>query len=203
MKKVYVIGGGPAGGKSSVAEAIGEKFNLEVIKADIYEGSHRKRAAQEKYPVNSYLNTLEEGERELELIRLSAKQERARHEELFFMLLKELRDMDFETLVIEGNSLMPKLVKEYFTFSYKAVWLVPTFKFQSEQYLKRDWAIDLLKKGEDPSLLLHTWIKRDHSFNEEIARQARELGFPLLTVDGTEGVDYSIKWAEKQLGLVG
>src|SRR5690606_22106183 len=129
--------------------------------ADSLEGSQSKDAANRKYPVNSYLNTLEGTTRELELIRLSTKQELARQEELFFMLLKDLRKNKHSDIIIEGNLLIPDLVKSRFELPYRAVYLLPTYKFQSEQYLKRDWAVKLIQQSDDPSLMLHNWIRRD------------------------------------------
>lgn len=201
MKQIFLIGGGAASGKSSVAKKIGNEYGIDVLKADILEGDHRKKAAMQQYPVNSYLNTLPEEVRRLELIRFSAKQERARHEELFFMLLKELRERDFEKLIIEGNSLIPRLIRERFEFPYQAVFLFPTLRFQSEQFLEREWARKLVTQAKDPTLLLHTWAHRDHQLNQELEHEARDQGFPVLTVDGSKGLDHSVKWAKKHLNL--
>lgn len=201
MRQVYLIGGGPGTGKSTIAQALSKRHGFEVLKADILEGSHRRQAADEKYPVNNYLNNLSDKERPLELIRLSTKQELARHEELFFMLLKELRAMKFDNLIIEGNSLLPDLVRERFEFPCKAVWLLPTLKFQSSQYIKRDWALDLILESEDPTLMLHNWVRRDYSFNQEVIRRLTKLKLPYLLVDGKKDVNHSIDWAEKNLDL--
>lgn len=201
MKHVYLIGDGPASGKSTTADAISKKHGIERLKLDLLEGDHREKAADDAYPVNSYLNSLPEDMRPLELIRLSSKQEIARHEELFYMLLKELRERDFDKLIIEGNLLMPYLVKGHFEFEYSAVWIIPTLKFQSAQYMKREWAIELLQQSDDPTLLLHNWVQRDHMFNETILAQARQAGFPRLVVDGTKPETDTIAWAEKNLHL--
>lgn len=201
MQQLYLIGGGPAAGKSTVSETLAKKYGMTYIKTDLLEGDHRPQAAHEKYPVNNYLNSLSDDERPLELIKLSAKQEAARLEELFFMLLRELEKHEESKIILEGNMLLPHLIKEHLHGNYQAVWLLPTLKFQSQQYLQRDWAVDLIGQSDDPTMLLHTWVKRDHAFNQEVEKEVKQYGFPLLIVDGSNDLKHTTEWVERRFSL--
>lgn len=201
MSFIYIIGGGPGAGKSSVAQTISKRHGFDYLKSDALVGEHQQEAAERKYPVNNYINSLTDKDQQLELIKLSGKQEQARQEELFFILLKELRIRKFDRLVLEGNCLFPDLVTKYFESDFRGVWLLPTLSFQKKIYPQRDWVPGLLKKSDNPDITLKNWLQRDHEYNNTVRRQVRRHGFPLLSIDGRRSLDYTIAWAEQQLGL--
>lgn len=201
MSHVYLIGGGPGSGKSSIAQHLSKKFGIEYWKGDDFVGEHQQEAAERKFPMNNYVNNLADDEQQLELIKLTAKQELARQEELFYILLKELRIRKFDQLILEGNCLLPNLVMERFEYPHSAIWLVPTPEFQKELYPKRDWVSDLLKQAKDPEQTLQNWINRDEEFNETIISQAKEHALPLKMINGKQPLEAVEAWAEKQLDL--
>ncbi|HET8708848.1 MAG TPA: hypothetical protein VFL85_01055 [Candidatus Saccharimonadales bacterium] len=201
MSHVYLIGGGPGSGKSSIAQHLSKKFGLEYWKGDDFVGEHQQEAAERKFPVNNYVQSLGDDEQQLELIKLTAKQEWARQEELFYILLKELRLRKFDQLILEGNCLLPNLVMERFEYPHSAIWLVPTRQFQEELYPKRDWVSDLLKQAKDPALTLRSWIARDEEFNETIINQTKAHDLPLKIIDGKEELEQVEAWVEKELGM--
>lgn len=201
MSFVYIIGGGPGAGKSSISEPLSKKYGFEYLRADDFVGEHQQEAAERKYPINNYLNSLKDHEQQLELIKLTSKQEIARQEELFFILLKELRARRIKEVILEGNCLLPRLVQERFEYPHKAVWLIPTLKFQKELYPKREWAEGLLNQSDDPVFTLRNWIKRDHEFNMVILEQAKKYKLPYRRVNGREPVKNTERWVEKHFDL--
>lgn len=201
MCKLYLIGGGPGAGKSTVSQKIADEFGLVRWKADDFVGEHQLEAAERKYPINNYVDSLDENEQSLELIKLTSKQELTRQEELFLIMLKELSRARPDKLLIEGNFLLPELVKKHIKDDYEAIWLVPTRGFQEKLYPKRPWAPKLLKQDTNPELTLEAWIQRDHEYNEEVKRQAEVHGFPYLIVDGNKSVDYTHEWVVEKLHL--
>ncbi|WP_328475652.1 hypothetical protein OHA21_19885 [Actinoplanes sp. NBC_00393] len=67
----------------------------------------------------------------------------------------------------------------------QAVWLVPTEDFQRHHYRQRTWARDLLAAAPDPEAAFDRWMQRDALFARRVAVQARNLGYPIIIVDGT------------------
>jgi len=202
MRTVYLIGGGPGTGKTTIAQKLGERYNLQYFKADAFVNEHQPAAAAQEYPMNSFLETVPEAERPLELIRFTAKQELARQSELFFMFAKELEDHEYDQAIIEGNCLLPELVSTQLdTQVYRSVWLIPTPPFQAQIYPNRDWAKELLAQADDPDLTLQQWLQRDAEYNEAVKSQAKTHNLPFLVVDGKRSIEYTYAWVEQQLGL--
>jgi hypothetical protein len=199
MSQIYIIGGGPGAGKSSVAETLSKKYHIPFWKTDNFVGEHQQVAADKKYPVNNYIASVNEDEQPLELIKLSANQELERQKELFFVLLKDLRKKEFDQVIIEGNCLLPDLVTERFEYPYRAVWIVPTEEFQRKTYPKRPWVPELLKQAEKPDLLLETWITRDKQYNDRVVEQAHARQLAYLEIDGHKPLGATIEWADRQL----
>jgi hypothetical protein len=166
MSHVFLIGGGPGGGKTTIAQRLCNEYGFEYWKADDFVGEHQQEAADRKFPMNNYINNLGKRDQQFELLKLTSKQELARQEELFFILLKELRVRKFDHLVLEGNCLLPNLVLERFEYPYTAIWLLPTDKFQREIYAERDWAKELLGNSDDPKLVRQMWLKRDREYKQ-------------------------------------
>lgn len=201
MAELYLIGGGPCGGKSTVAEALGKKYSINYIHCDHLVGEHQKQAAKEKYPVNSYINSLAKNVQPLELIKLSARQELARQEELFFMLIKELRKLPKEPLILEGNCLLPRLVHSYIKSPHKAVWLIPSLDFQNKNYMERQWIPGLVTQASEPSITLHNLVQRDHEFNQLIKEQAKKYDLPYHVIDGSKTIKERISQLEELFEL--
>lgn len=201
MSKVYILGGGPGGGKSTLAKMLSKQLGVDYWRADDFVDEHQEAAAREKFPMNQYITSLPEDERPLELIKLTAKQELARQEELFFMMLKELRTKQFDTIVLEGNCLLPALVAERFEYPYQAVWLIPTLAYQKRLYPQRPWAHDILKHSDDPERTLQNWILRDNEYNKTVQKQVQQHGLPYMMIDKEQSVDTVLAWAKKQLAI--
>lgn len=201
MSKVYIIGGGPGGGKSTIAERLSKKYGLDYWRADDFVGEHQPEAAEKKYPMNNYIESLEEQEQPLELIKLTARQERARQEELFFMMLKELRNRTFDQLILEGNCLMPELVTKRFEYPYAAVWLIPTEECIRELYPKRAWLPELLAKTDDPDFRLEHLIRRDLLFNQMVRNEVREHELAYRDIDSQAALKSAQQWTEESLKI--
>lgn len=180
---IYVLGGGPGAGKSTLADRFSKIYSIPHWRTDDFVGEHQQEAAERKYPVNNYVNGLPPADQQLELIKLSAKQEMARQEELFFILLKELRERTFDRIILEGNCLLPELVTKRFECDFSGIWLIPSLELQQKLYPKRPWVPDLLDQSDKPELVLENWIQRDQEYNETVRKQAETCGLPFIVLD--------------------
>jgi hypothetical protein len=110
------------------------------------------------------------------------------YREEFPLIMRDLADAD-GPIVVEGAALLPELVAGQRIPRDRALWIVPTEDFQHRHYRLRGWAHDLLAATADPDLAFRRWMRRDAAFARLVAGQARALGYPVITVDGTTGVD--------------
>ncbi len=53
MKKLYIIGGSPYSGKSTVSKVLAEKYDFFYFKVDDHLDKYTKRGAEEGYPMCS------------------------------------------------------------------------------------------------------------------------------------------------------
>lgn len=88
-------------------------------------------------------------------------------------------------ILVEGSAPLPELLADRDVPRDRAPWIVPTKDFQHRHYGQRKWAHDLLASTADPERAFARWMHRDATFAQFVADQARELGYPVITVDGT------------------
>jgi hypothetical protein len=88
-------------------------------------------------------------------------------------------------VVVEGAAVLPELLAATDVPPGRAVWLVPTERFQRLHYRRRTWPHDLLASVADPARAFDRWMRRDAAFGRLVAAQARDLGYPVIIVDGT------------------
>ncbi|WP_433040577.1 hypothetical protein [Dactylosporangium sp. CS-033363] len=88
--------------------------------------------------------------------------------------------------IVEGAALIPELLDSHGVPRDRAVFVVPTAEFQRRQYRRRSWVWTLLATTGDPEDAFDRWMRRDETFALLVADQARDAGYRVLTVDGTE-----------------
>jgi hypothetical protein len=103
----------------------------------------------------------------------------------FRMLLEDLTALPAEPgIVVEGTPLLPWLTGPHVASPRHAVWLVPTPEFARARLTERLRLAGFLESS-DPDRAAANRIAREHLFTEAIAAGARELGLPVVRVDGS------------------
>jgi hypothetical protein len=96
---------------------------------------------------------------------------------------------------------LPELLAGHGVERRSAIWIVPTEHFQRERYAQRAWRHDVLADCTDKEQAWNNWMARDASFARFVAREADERGFRVLTVDGTQRVEETLRTVETWFGL--
>jgi hypothetical protein len=103
----------------------------------------------------------------------------------FRMLLEDLAAVPAEPgIVVEGTPLLPWLTAPYVASPRHAIWLVPTPEFARARLTERLPLAGFLETS-DPDRVSESRIAREQVFTEAIAAGARELGLPVVHVDGS------------------
>jgi hypothetical protein len=202
---VYWIGGSPCSGKSSVAEAIANKYgfasyncdeayfrHLESISPDLFPRLFRARQAspEEVWILRGVDQQIED---EIELYR-----------EEFPLILNDLEAMPpTPSVIAEGAALLPSMVAKAGISGDRALWIVPTEAFQFEHYARRPWRHDVVKDCSHPQLAWENWMARDAGFAKAVATEANDLGFEVITVDGSRSIAETVRLVEEHFGLKG
>jgi 2-phosphoglycerate kinase len=187
LAHVFWLGGSPCAGKSTLANRLAERFSMNLYHADDHFERHCQLATKD-YPTLHQISRLTGDE--LWLIPAKEQFERAvqLYREAFDFVFEDLQTIT-QPVIAEGAALLPERVVPLLARNSSAVYLIPTGDFQRHHYAKRDWARGVVEKTSDPARAFENWMQRDARFALEVKRQALSLGLPVITVDGTEGLE--------------
>jgi len=178
------IGGSPCSGKSTVAGLLATRSNLRLYSCDDAFERHAAAVRPDAGPTLQKVTAMSLEERLAQPVEIQVGDVFRLYREQFPLILHDLDDAGGPVLA-EGAALLPELLAGRNVPADRAVWVVPTEDFQHRHYRQRTWAADLLAPTSDPQRAFRRWMRRDADFARLVAEQARELGYPVITVDGT------------------
>lgn len=185
LAHVYWIGGSPCSGKSSIAQALAETYEMEFYQADDAYVRHAHIVTPDKEPIFSKLVHLSPDELWMRDVEEQFVEELALYREEFPLILDDLLRLPTTRPVLaEGAALLPECVVPLLLEPRQAIWIVPTPAFQVEHYTQRAWAKDVVKFCRDPEQAFHNWMQRDIRFARHVERTAGGVNMRTLIVDG-------------------
>ncbi len=104
-------------------------------------------------------------------------------------------------VIAEGAGFLPHLMRAAGADQSHFVCVVPTREFQIKTYSGRDWIHHFLAGSSDEDQAFDNWMERDALLGARVLRDAEELGYPHLIVDGVTGIEANCAWVETALGL--
>jgi hypothetical protein len=175
FSRVLWLGGGTDAGKSSVVQALGEKYSFRWYNFDYFEPSHFQRMNREAHPSTFAFLAMTMDERWVyhsakALAQLTIEMWRER----FNLVLEDLRDWPRDGLIVaEGPGLFPECVAPYIRSINQALWMVPSSAFKRKIHPTRENKLATAAATSDPSQALTNQIARDLLIAEYIEKQAR------------------------------
>lgn len=185
LAHVLWIGGPPGSGKTSIASRIARRHGLRLYSADTRTWAHRDRAIRDGYPAARAWEAMTPDERLVtasaaEMVELSLEYARGA------MIVDDLGGLPASPLVLaEGSPLLPDVVIPELSDLARAVWLHPTRDFQRARLEGRPPASAV----SDPERARRNRTEVGLLLTATIARQAKERGVMVLTVDGSRPID--------------
>ena len=182
---LYMIGGSPCSGKSTLASLLARKYDLLHIKLDDLVDEMMSQAS-----VNSRPICLLRQDRNPEQIWMRNPEEMADEEwrfyEEIFPYVKSylIKDQD-KALLVEGAGLLPHLIKSLEEPAVSYLCLTPTADFQKKHYKQREWVPYVLEGTSNPEQAFENWMQRDILFAQMVRKEAQKLGYPSLMTDGS------------------
>jgi hypothetical protein len=117
----------------------------------------------------------------------------------FGMILEDLAALPEEPgILVEGTPLLPWLVAPHLASPGHAVWLVPSPQFAADRLRERP-PLSGFVASSDPARASEQRIARERFFTDAVAKGVRELGLPLVSVDGSRSLDATVAAVEEKL----
>lgn len=192
-KKIYVIGGSPCSGKSTIAEYLSKEYNLHYFKIDDYLFEYLERASKRKYPNMYDYKQMTWNERWMAPVKKQVKDEFEIYREMFDMILEDIMLIDDNRdIITEGAALLPELIGELGISKNQVIYIVPTKEFQVEKYSEREFIKGILKECEDPKQAFSNWMERDYLFGQEVLNNAKKLGYRTIVTEVNTDINENI-----------
>ena len=185
---LYMIGGSPCSGKSTLASLLAQQYGLLHIKLDDLVDEMIDQARADSKPIS-----LIRQDRSLDQIWLRIPEEMADeewrfYEEIFPYVKSYLIKNQDRPLLVEGAGLLPHLVKELEWPASSYLCLTPTADFQKKHYRQREWVSYVLEGTTNPEQAFENWMQRDILFAQMVRKEAQKLGYPSLMTDGSQSI---------------
>ncbi len=202
MQKTYYIGGSPCAGKSTVAEMLVKKHDLDYYKLDDHLEEYLFKSSRVGKPLSSRYAKMTLDEIWLREPELHCNEEFLIYEEFFEFVTADIFSMQGnKDIVTEGAGLLPSLMLQRGVTPSNYICVVPTNEFQFQEFSKRPWVMHYLSGCSNPTLAFENWMKRDYLFAEAVYDSATRLGYPTLIVDGQRSLEENYQIIEKSFGL--
>lgn len=190
---LYMIGGSPCSGKSTIASLLARQYQLLHIKLDDLVEEMMSQASADSQPI-----CLLRQDRNPEEM---ADEEWRFYEEIFPYVKSYLIKNQDRPLLVEGAGLLPHLVKELECPASSYLCLTPTADFQKKHYKQREWVPYVLEGTTNPEQAFKNWMQRDILFAQMVRKEAVLLGYPSLITDGSQSENQTAEEVARLLKL--
>ena len=190
---LYMIGGSPCSGKSTIASLLARQYQLLHIKLDDLVEEMMSQASADSQPI-----CLLRQDRNPEEM---ADEEWRFYEEIFPYVKSYLIKNQDRPLLVEGAGLLPHLVKELECQASSYLCLTPTADFQKKHYIQREWVPYVLEGTTNPKQAFENWMQRDILFAQMVLKEAVLLGYPSLITDGSQSENQTAEEVARLLKL--
>jgi hypothetical protein len=198
LHHVRFIGGGSGGGKSTVARRLAAKHDLRLYHTEPL-SKYADRTTPVDAPLLHAFLAMDMDERWLNRSpQIMVSTFHGFHGETFNLMVDDLLGLPRKPpVLVEGFTLLPRLVAPLLSGPGQAVWLIPTPEFRRAAFDARGSTWDIPRKTSDPDRALANLLERDRLFTDELLREATALDLPSIRVDlGLSVDDLSARLAE-------
>jgi hypothetical protein len=178
LRHVRFIGGGSGSGKSTVARRLSAERGLRLHQVEPLSVCRRTTPADA--PLLQAFLAMDMDERWLsrppDVMRATFHGFQG---EGFWLLIEDLLTLPTSPpILVEGFTLLPRLVAPLLTHPHQAVWFIATPEFRRAAFESRGSTYDIPRKTSDPERALEKLLERDRLFTDSVARRPLRYAFP-------------------------
>lgn len=202
LRGVRFIGGGSGSGKSTIAHRLALEHGLRLYHIEPLSAFIDRTTPAEAPLLHAFL-AMDMDERWLdrppEVMRDTFHGFQG---EGFELVIEDLLALPKSPpVLVEGFTLLPRLVAPLLTHPHQAVWLIATPKFRRAAFDTRGSTYEIPRKTSDPERALENLLARDRLFTEAVAAEAAALRLPVIHVDRGMSVDQVVRSVSDIFGL--
>lgn len=187
--EIYLIGGSPCSGKSTIAQVLAEEYGLHVFKVDDHLHQYTKMGARDGKECCAGVANMSPDKIWLRPPEVQCREELQIYEEIFEYILADLECLAHKAGVItEGAAYLPALAKRKHIPFNRYISITPTKGFQVFHYSKREWVPFVLDGCSDRKRAFANWMERDALFAKAVQGQCTEYGYASLINRGDQSV---------------
>jgi 2-phosphoglycerate kinase len=186
LRHVYWIGGGSGAAKSTIAGRLAARHGLDVYATDDVMRDHGRRIRPGEAPFLAEFVAMDMDQRWVHRSPQTMLETFHWYRGEGFGLVVDdlLRWPAGPGVIAEGFRLLPRLVRPLLAEPRQAVWLLPTPGFRRAALSSRGSLWEIANKTSDPERALRNLLERDRLFTDRLGAEARDLGLPVIEVDG-------------------
>lgn len=199
---LYVLGGSPCSGKSTVAEELARRYGCAYFKLDDYLDDFMRRGAARGNALLKRVLAMTPEQNWMRDPQAQCDEEWAIYEAIAPFAFTEIQRLGQKRPVLaEGAGLLPPLAKRKGLDARHACYVVPSKGFQIEHYRERNFVKYVLAGCSDTEAAFERWMERDALFALRVQSEALALGYEALAVDGSRPVEATLAFVERSFGL--
>lgn len=198
--KLFLLGGRPCSGKTTLADMLGKKHFIDVVHLDEFAQKCILNSTEENPNTHIWKNTklielLQNTPEKLLNLYLKTYEEMQSH------LQREIDNSDKNALILEGSILLPKFVEDLKKkHEISCCYLLADDDFVRERYYKRDYVLKMLEETNGIQAIKNL-LERDSLFSEYINNEIKKYCSPRLMINSEKTIESVLHEFESILGL--
>jgi uridine kinase len=198
--KLFLIGGRPCSGKTTLAEQLGKKYNIGVNHLDLFAQECINNSTEQHtylygWKSSSLIDLLQNEPVELFSDYLKT------YEQMLPFLLKAIDMSKEKLLLLEGTILLPKFIpKLRKNYDVKICFLITDDAFVRERYYSRPYVQEMLNNPNGEKAVLNLF-NRDSIFSEYLNDEIAKHAFHKIVIHADDTIEATLKRLEVVLGI--
>lgn len=202
-RSVYWLGGSTCAGKTTISNALSERYGFRVYHCDEYIGTHIERSNIQEQP---NLNKITKASWN-DILSMNVEEyldwTTGSFCEEFGMILEDLDELSNDKpILVEGINLLPGLLKEALIDTNQAVWLVADDEFYKKHQMQRKEFFDRIKQCSNQEQALQNYINDDLAFGRYIINDAKKHDLKVIVTADESDLKKNIELISRYFNLI-